>query len=117
MTIRGLKKPSEFKTTMNAGNKWVTPGFVCLWRPDDTLDDIGFGVVASKKVGNAVARNRAKRRLRALFREQMAGKLPSGDYVLLGRYNTVDLPSEALGECAAKCVEAVLRRSKENQGS
>ena len=48
------------------------------------------GVTASKKVGNAVARNRAKRRMRALFRKLECGHAPSGtDYVLVARHSLV----------------------------
>ena len=48
------------------------------------------GVTASKKVGNAVARNRAKRRMRALFRKLEYGHAPSGtDYVLVARNSLV----------------------------
>ncbi len=47
---------------------------------------IRFGLTASKKVGNAVTRNRARRRLRALAREilPLHGH-PGWDYVLVGR--------------------------------
>ena len=48
------------------------------------------GVTASKKVGNAVARNRAKRRMRALFRKLESDHAPSGtDYVLVARHSLV----------------------------
>ena len=48
------------------------------------------GVTASKKVGNAVARNRAKRRMRALFRKLKCDYAPSGtDYVLVARHSLV----------------------------
>ena len=48
------------------------------------------GVTASKKVGNAVARNRAKRRMRALFRKLECDHAPSGtDYVLVARHSLV----------------------------
>tara|TARA_B100000575_G_scaffold289538_1_gene291484 strand:+ start:1617 stop:2075 length:459 start_codon:yes stop_codon:yes gene_type:complete len=48
------------------------------------------GVTASKKVGNAVARNRAKRRMRALFRKLECDHAISGtDYVLVARHSLV----------------------------
>ena len=56
-----------------------------------------LGITASKKVGNAVARNRAKRRLRALAREHLAPDARQGfDYVLVARPATVDAPWDAL---------------------
>ena len=48
------------------------------------------GVTASKKVGNAVARNRAKRRMRALFSRLECDQAPTGiDYVLVARHTLV----------------------------
>ena len=49
---------------------------------------IRVGFTCSKKVGNAVARNRAKRRLRAIARDilPLEGR-PGWDYVLIGRAN------------------------------
>lgn len=45
-----------------------------------------MGFTCSRKVGNAVARNRAKRRLRAIAREVLPAAGRSGwDYVLIGR--------------------------------
>ncbi len=51
---------------------------------------IRVGYTASKKVGGAVQRNRAKRRLRALAREILAAEAaPGHDYVLIARSETV----------------------------
>lgn len=55
--------------------------------------EIGIGFTASKKVGGAVERNRAKRRLRALAREILAGGARAGqDYVLIARSETPRRP-------------------------
>lgn len=54
-------------------------------RQDDS-PVIRVGITCSKKIGNAVARNRAKRRLRALARAVLAPQGHAGwDYVLVGR--------------------------------
>ncbi len=47
------------------------------------------GFIASRKIGNAVARNRAKRRLRALVRRVNVPQLPPGDYVLIARHGAL----------------------------
>ncbi|HSZ73765.1 MAG TPA: ribonuclease P protein component [Rhizomicrobium sp.] len=58
---------------------------------------VRVGFTASKKVGNAVARNRAKRRLRAAANALLPlYGLPGNDYVLVARTATLDRPFEAL---------------------
>ena len=63
------------------------PGFVLLVRPrgdDDPTMRVGFTV--TKKIGNAVVRNRMKRRLRALAREMLPDHgIAGADHVLIGR--------------------------------
>lgn len=58
-----------------------------------TTSDIRLGFTCSRKVGNAVARNRARRRLQAAAREMMPDSAQPGyDYVLIGRTETLDRP-------------------------
>jgi ribonuclease P protein component len=55
------------------------------------------GFTASRKVGNAVTRNRAKRRLRQLAAAILSKEGESGtDYVLVARASTADRPYAAL---------------------
>lgn len=69
------------------GRRQGTGGFMLQARPrGDGSDILRVGFTASKKIGNAVMRNRAKRRLRALARELLVGQgLPGWDYVLVAR--------------------------------
>jgi ribonuclease P protein component len=81
-----IKKRSDFLAA-NAGRRAATPGFVLLVRDrkdGDVLKRVGFTV--SKKIGNAVIRNRMKRRFRALAREVIPARGHAGcDHVMIGR--------------------------------
>lgn len=91
---RMTKRP-EFLRAAAAKRKWGTPGVVlqAVLRPPEEAGGPRVGYTASKRVGNAVERNRAKRRLRAaaaLVLTQTA--LADTDYVLIARDATPDRP-------------------------
>ena len=84
-----LKKRADFLACARA-RKAPAPAFVlqARRRSAEEAPDAGIrvGFTASKKVGNSVARNRAKRRLRALARSILATRgHPGWDYVLIAR--------------------------------
>ena len=83
-----LKKRREFLRAAR-GLKWVTPGLIlqCWQRGDDGCSRIGFTV--TKRVGNAVVRNRVKRRLREIVRQDKAHTEAGFDYVVIGRKSTI----------------------------
>lgn len=87
------------------------PGFVLLVRERDDADPaIRVGITVSKKVGNAVARNRMKRRFRALVREVLpiAG-IAGADHVLIGRNSGIERDFDALKAELAKALAKVKR--------
>lgn len=82
-----LKKRAEFLHVAR-GARWVSDAFVLQARPrhDDTAGPARAGFTASRKVGNAVARNRARRRLKEAVRKTLASQgLPGHDYVVVAR--------------------------------
>ena len=91
-----LRQRRDFMFVQQKGVRQVMAHFIppAAGKPASTASQPAFnyrtGVTASKKVGNAVARNRAKRRMRALFSKLESDHAPSGtDYVLVARHSLV----------------------------
>jgi ribonuclease P protein component len=92
--VARLKRRPEFLAVAASRRKWVAPGLIlqAAARPEDwnvpPAPRIGF--TASRKVGIAVARNRARRRLKAAAdRVLPQGGRPGFDYVVIARTGTL----------------------------
>lgn len=84
-----LTKRADFLAA-NRGLRIARPGFVLLVNPNG-LDQVRYGITVTKKIGNAVVRNRMKRRFRALLREALpVAGLPGHDHVMIGRETGIE---------------------------
>ncbi len=93
-----LTKRAEFLKVAAARRRWAAPGLVLEALRTD-MDEAGLrvGLTVSRKVGGAVERNRARRRLRALARGVLPyDAKPGFDYVLIGRRATLTRPYDGL---------------------
>ena len=95
-----LRARHEFTAVQDGGRRVAARYMTLLGRPN-ALDRDRLGVVASRKVGGAVVRNRAKRRLREVFRRGLPadGRLPGDralDVVAIARRELVDAPFAAV---------------------
>ena len=85
-------------------------------RADDGPVRLGFTV--SKKVGNAVERNRVRRRLREIVRLSGADRMQSGhDYVLVGRRAALKVPFARIVEDFEKALRRLQVGRNGNTGS
>jgi len=101
--IARLKRRPEFLRVAATRRKWVAPGLIVQIRNRPTaeadIDGARVGFTVSRKVGNAVERNRARRRLRAVADKVMTQHAREGfDFVIIGRKNTLARPFSALIE-------------------
>ncbi|WP_245417962.1 ribonuclease P protein component [Cohaesibacter celericrescens] len=105
-----LKKRSEFLTAAR-GARLSRRGFVlqAIRRSPEDLQPPRVGFTVTKKVGNAVVRNRVKRRLRELARLHGPNHLKSGwDYVLIGRFGALHLTFDAMVADFKGCVRDIM---------
>ena len=93
-----LKRRAEFLLAAKAGRKAAMPGMVVQVRPRDDAGPLRVGFTVTKKVGNAVVRNRTRRRLREAARLVLGAGGPSADIVLIGRDTTRSRDFAALQE-------------------
>lgn len=87
-----LRQRADFLAAA-AGTKAPASGFVLQARRRDDEGPARVGFTVSRKVGNAVERNRVRRRLREMVRLLPVGPMRVGfDYVLIGRRAALALP-------------------------
>ncbi len=89
----------------------ATPGFVLLVRKRDDGDIAKrLGITVTKKIGNAVIRNRMKRRFRALARDVIVTDGAAGaDHILIGRAGGVERNFAVLRADLAKALAKAVR--------
>jgi ribonuclease P protein component len=103
--IQVMRKRADF-VAANRGLRVARPGFVLLAHPNGGLGT-RYGVTVTKKIGNAVVRNRMKRRFRELLRAALpAAGLADHDHVLIGREGGLErdfaLLREELGQALSR---------------
>ncbi|ANC90691.1 ribonuclease P protein component [Azospirillum humicireducens] len=106
---RLMRRP-EFLAVAGTRRKHVAPGLILQvrrhddkQRPAEGEPPIRLGLTASRKVGNAVVRNRARRRLREAARQILPiHAAPGHDFVLVARGDTAERPwTDLLGDLKA----------------
>ncbi|QKG72381.1 ribonuclease P protein component [Erythrobacter mangrovi] len=109
--LQVIRKRSDFLAA-NRGLRIARPGFVLLARPNDGHGK-RYGITVTKKIGNAVVRNRMKRRFRELLWDALPDQgMPDHDHILIGREGGVERDFALLRDELA----AALARAAEGKG-
>jgi ribonuclease P protein component len=105
-----IEKRRDFLAA-NSARRVATPGFVLLVRQrNDGVAIKRLGLTVTKKIGNAVIRNRMKRRFRALAHDVIRDAGVSGaDHVLIGRAGGVE---RDYGQLRDELIKALQRAVK-----
>ena len=122
MKLLTLRKRREF-LRVRGGNRWATPAFVLEAKqrqpddagqaaadptsaPDDRAPRVGFTV--TKRLGNAVRRNRIRRRLKAIVQQvAQSGAKDHFDYVVIARAPSHDMRFAELIDLMTRAFEKV----------
>ena len=114
--MKSLAKRYEFTQLRDKGRKEVTSFFIlqALSHQDDRAPR--YGLTASKKIGNAVRRNKARRRLRALVHSHLeAVARPGFDYGLIARFDCPDAEFSDMERTFEKAVAKLHRHFDKQQ--
>jgi ribonuclease P protein component len=104
--MQRLRQRADFLAAAS-GAKVAAPAFLLQARRRGDDGPVRCGFTVSKKVGNAIERNRVRRRLRELVRLSAGGRMRAGhDYVLVGRRAALSAPFERM----VRDFEGALRR-------
>lgn len=99
-----LKENYEFRRVYNKGKSGVSPFLVVYARPNRSGKN-RLGVTVSTKLGKAVVRNRARRRLREIYRLSQGQMKQGYDIVLVARSRAVTAPYHELSHAYRKLCE------------
>ena len=103
-----LRKSRDFAAARRGGRSWSDKLLVLIARRADG-ETCRFGFSVSKRVGNAVARNCVKRRLRETARQDVAARIEGGwDFVVIARKDAAD----ADGRRLSRSLMRLFRRAK-----
>lgn len=93
MKVLILKQNSDFRRAYGRGKSYSDPALVTYILKNNRAGVCRMGITTSKKIGNAVERNRSKRIIRAAFRE-LTPQIGGGfDFVFVARSRTKHLKS------------------------
>ena len=104
--INTIKKNREYRRIYNRG-KSVADRNMVLFSMENNLENCRFGFTASKKIGNAVIRNRVRRLFKEACRLNLEKFKNGFDYVLMARYAIVGVKYQQVEKSLLKLLKGI----------
>lgn len=106
-----LRKNMEFKRVYSGGKNYWNRNLILYVRKNG-LPNSRIGITITKKIGNAVVRNRIRRRIKEIYRLKL-GNIKNGyDLILIPKKNVIDISYKDL-ESAMIHIVGISKISKE----
>ena len=110
MLVSSLRRRGEFQTVYRQGVK-VSGRYLVLFALAREGEERRLGITATRRIGGAVVRNRARRRVRELFRKHAAALVAAGvDIVVNVRRGCADGAWAEVEEDFVRCLSLARRR-------
>lgn len=109
-----VKENFEFRRAYKKGTSLVTP-FAVVYVTKNRTSNIRLGITAGKKIGKAVQRNRAKRVIRAAFRELLPSLIAGYDYIIVARVKILTVKSTVVKDALRKAFASADLLRTENE--
>ena len=101
-----LRYRKDFSQIYAEGKRYRGKYFILVYLPNES-GHLRFAAIASKKIGNAVKRNRAKRRIRALFRRNKHLINAAVDMIFISKQSIVTAPWPFLEHEFIKAIKSI----------
>lgn len=111
-----LNKNREFNRMYSKGKSYVTSSLV-VYVLRNRQKEVRIGITTSKKIGNAVQRNRARRLIRESCRKIISDIKPGHDIVLVARKRTVQVKCDVVLKALTKMLSEanILKKDEKKQ--
>lgn len=106
-----VRRRADFTGAYAQGKKVVVRPFVLFARTNET-GACRIGITATRKIGNAVVRNRAKRVVREAFRRVRMDLVPGYDYVVVVRPKLLELKPEQIAPLLLQAARRATERDE-----
>lgn len=108
-----VKESRDFSKIMKCGKKYLNDAFSVYYFSND-YNDYRFGISVSKKIGNAVVRNKIKRQMRNIIDKYKNIYPKNKDYIIIIRRNYLNLDFSEINNRYADFINRVINTKEKN---